>query len=88
MDSGITYVRLAKSQQHNTWLQHVLDRAAVISICTSESALYTQDLATCIEEHFKDIVRQVKDQDKKQKEKPDSDEDDDDGFVFDCDDSK
>ena len=89
MDRGITYACLAKSPAHSTWLQNVLDRQAVISICTSESALYTQDLATCIEEHFKDVLRQVKDQDKKQKEKRDEDEDDEDGFEFDItDDSK
>ena len=88
MDSGITYACLARSQHHSTWLQNVLDRAAVISICTSESALYAQDLATCIEEHFKEVVRQVKDQDQKQMEKVDSDEDDEDGFEFACEESK
>ena len=88
MDRGITYACLARSQHHSTWLQNVLDRAAVISICTSQSALYTQDLATCIEEHFKEVVRQVKDQDQKQMEKVDSDEDDEDGFEFACEESK
>ena len=34
--------------------------------CTLESALYSQDLATCIKAHFQDIVDQVKEQDEKQ----------------------
>ena len=82
MDKGIVYACLAKSQQHSAWLQNVLDRAAVTSICTLESALYTQDLATCIKEHLQDIVDQLAEQDGKQKRKKDEDDDDDDGYEF------
>ena len=66
MDAGIMYACLAKNQEHTYWLQNVLDRAAVVSICTLESALYSQDLATCIKAHFQDIVDQVTEQDQKQ----------------------
>ena len=79
MDMGIQYACVAKNQQHSTWLQNVLDRAAVTSICTLESALFTQDLATCIQAHLQDIVDQVRYQDEKQKIAADDDED---GYEF------
>ena len=60
------YACLAKNQEHTWWLQNVFDRSAVTSICTLESALYSQDLATCIKAHFQDIVDQVTEQDQKQ----------------------
>ena len=66
MDAGIMYACLAKNQEHTWWLQNVFDRSAVTSICTLESALYSQDLATCIKAHFQDIVDQVTEQDQKQ----------------------
>ena len=66
MDAGIMYACLAKNQEHTWWLQNVFDRAAVTSICTLESALYSQDLASCIKAHYQDIVDQVREQDKKQ----------------------
>ena len=52
MDAGIMYACLAKNQEHTWWLQNVFDRAAVTSICTLESALYSQDLASCIKAHY------------------------------------
>ena len=65
MNAGILYACLAKNQEHTWWLQNVFDRAAVTSICTLESALYSQDLANCIKAHYQDIVDQVREQDKK-----------------------
>ena len=47
-----------------------------------ESALYTQGLATCIEEHLKDILDQVRDQDRKQNPKKDDEDDDEERFEF------
>jgi hypothetical protein len=84
MDMGISYACVAKNQHHSSWLQNVLDRAAVTSICTLESALYTQDLATCIKEHLQEVVDQVRHQDSKQKKTKNEGDDDDDGYEFDC----
>ena len=57
----------------------MFDRAAVTSICTLESALYSQDLATSIKEHFQDILDQVTEQDRKQGA---TEGDEDDGFEL------
>ena len=57
----------------------MFDRAAVTSICKMESALYSQDLATSIKEHFQDILDQVTEQDRKQGA---TECDEDDGFEL------
>ena len=84
LDMGVNYACVAKNKEHSTWLQNVLDRAAVTSICTVESALYSQDLATCIHAHQSDIVDQVRYQLEKEKQtqKTDGDDDEDNGYEF------
>ena len=80
LNLGILYACLAKNQDHSWWLQNVLDRAAVTSICELESALFNQDLATCIKEHLQDVVDQVNERDEKLT-KDDGDESDDYDFT-------
>ena len=80
LHDGILYACLARNQDHSWWLQNVLDRAAVTSICALESALFNQDLATCIKEHLQDVVDQVNERDEKLT-KDDGDESDDYDFT-------
>ena len=53
----------AKNAEHASWLQNVLDRAALQVICEVGSPLHT-DLAEAIKEHFSDVLDQMNEQDK------------------------
>jgi hypothetical protein len=60
---GIFYTAVAKNPEHNSWLQNLLDRSAMQIITTQGSSLHEQDLATCVKEHFQDVLDQLHDQD-------------------------
>jgi hypothetical protein len=63
MQLGIPYHGWAKNAEHASWLQNVLDRAALHVICEVGSPLHT-DLAEAIKEHFSDVLDQMNEQDK------------------------
>ena len=63
MQLGIPYHGWAKNAEHASWLQNVLDRAALQVICEVGSALHS-DSAQAIQEHFSDVLEQLNEQDK------------------------
>ena len=63
MELGIQYVAFARNPEHSSWLQNVLDRAALRVICTQHTVLFHQDLAQCIKHHFQDLLDQLNDAD-------------------------
>jgi hypothetical protein len=63
MELGIQHMCMAKNAEHNSWLQNVFDRQAVFVMTQNGSPLFEQDLATCINEHFKDVLDAVHQQD-------------------------
>jgi hypothetical protein len=63
LDQGWQYTAICRSEEHCSWLQNVLNRAAVESITRSGTALFEQDLSACISEHFKDVVNKLHAQD-------------------------
>jgi hypothetical protein len=66
LDQGWQYTAICRSEEHCSWLQNVLNRAAVESITRSGTALFEQDLSACISEHFKDVVNKLHAQDSAQ----------------------
>jgi len=63
LDEGIQYVGVCRSQQHSSWLENILNRASVESTVRQGTALYEQDLATCINDHFKELIDELHTQD-------------------------
>ena len=47
---------LRANQEHRQWLDNVLDRHALRSAATPKTAIFSEELATQIQEHFGDIV--------------------------------
>ena len=75
MELGIQYTCMAKNAEHNSWLQNVFDRQAVFVMTQNGSPLFEQDLATCINEHFKDVLDAVHQQDACKDMSPDDEDD-------------
>ena len=44
---------------HSIWLVNVLNRASVESATKSGTALYEQDLATCLKDNFKELIDEL-----------------------------
>jgi hypothetical protein len=63
LDAGIQYFGICRTPQHMSWLVNVLNRAAVESTTRSGTALYEQDLASCIAGHFKEVLQELHAQD-------------------------
>ena len=63
LNLGITYVGICRSEQHCSWLTNILNQAAVECISRNGSPLYQQNLATCINEHFKELIDELHQQD-------------------------
>ena len=63
MKQGWLYTGLCRSNEHSSWLQNVLNRRAVQVIATSGTALFEQDLASCIKGHFKELLDELHEQD-------------------------
>ncbi len=60
LELGLSYVGLTRQQEHVAFLNNVVDRHALTLICKSGSPLFQQDLQKCVEEHFNDILDQLK----------------------------
>jgi len=63
LDEGIEYIGVCRSQGHSSWLVNVLNRASVESTVRQGTALYEQDLATCLQDHFKELIDELHAQD-------------------------
>ena len=63
LNLGIQYVGICRSEQHCSWLTNILNKAAVECISRTGSPLYQQDLATCINEHFRELIDELHQQD-------------------------
>ena len=63
LDEGIEYIGVCRSQQHVSWMVNVLNRASVESTVRQGTALYEQDLATCLKDHFKELIDELHAQD-------------------------
>ena len=72
------YIGVCRHQQHASWLQNILNRAAVVSMTREGSALDQAELAKCIHEHFKELIKEMHDMDAA---KSDSDYDEDEEEV-------
>ena len=63
LDDGIQYIGVCRSQQHSSLLVNILNRASVESTVRQGTALYEQDLASCINDHFKELIDELHAQD-------------------------
>ena len=63
LDEGIEYIDVCRSQPHCSWLVNILNRASVESTTRKGTALYEQDLATCLKDHFKELIDELHAQD-------------------------
>ena len=63
LNKGIEYVGICRSDQHCSWLTNILNEAAVDCISRSGSPLYQQDLASCIDARFKEVIQELHQQD-------------------------
>ena len=63
LEEGIQYIGVCRHQQHASWLQNILNRAAVERHTRLGTTLYEQDLVTCINEHFKELIDEMHDMD-------------------------
>jgi hypothetical protein len=63
MDMGINYTCIVRSPEHGSWLQNVLDRHCLQNICETGQPLFEQDLATCVKDHFQDVLDQLNEAD-------------------------
>ena len=63
LEKGILYVGITQKPAHTSWLINVLNRAAVECASRNGSTLYEQDLATCLQDHFKELIEEMNDQD-------------------------
>ena len=54
---------ICRSVEHSSWLINVLNRAAVECTSRNGTALYEQDLATCLKDHVKELVEELHAQD-------------------------
>lgn len=64
MEAGIHYSCLTRDATHCSWLINVLDRLALGQICQTGAALFQQDLAQCVKEHFAETLDQLNEQDR------------------------
>ena len=63
LNKGIEYVGICRTEEHCSWLTNILNKAAVECISRNGSPLYQQDLASCINAHFKELIQELHQQD-------------------------
>ena len=63
LNEGIQYVGICRTDQHCSWLANILNRAAVECISRNGSPLFKQDLASCIHDHFQELIDELHQQD-------------------------
>ena len=63
LQAGMQYIGVFRKAEHASGLINVLNRAAVELIRRNGTALYEQDLAPCLEDHFKELIEELNAQD-------------------------
>ena len=63
LNQGIQYVGICRTELLFNWLTKILNKAALECISRSGSPLYQQDLASCIQAHFKGVIEELHQQD-------------------------
>ena len=63
LEDEVQYIGITRKQTHASWLINVLNRSAVECTTRNGSALYAQDLATCLKDHSKELIEELHDQD-------------------------
>ncbi len=58
LNLGIPYVGFCHYEKQVSFLQNVLDRAAVEAMTKAGFPLYCQDTGALVQEHFKDVIDQ------------------------------
>ena len=61
LNKGIQYVGICRTEKHCSWLEG--DRATVECISREKSPLFQQDMASCINDHFKELIDELHQQD-------------------------
>ena len=59
LDKGIVYAGFARNEAHPAWLSNLLDRYAMRAILTKGNAMFAEDLAETVKDHFQDIVDNI-----------------------------
>ena len=77
LNAGIQYVGICRTEEHCSWLTNILNKAAVECISRTGSPLYQQDLASCIDAHFKEVIQELHQQDAAVADEADDDDDED-----------
>ena len=77
LNAGIQYVGVCRPDEHCSWFTYILNEAAVESISRSGSPLYQQDLAQCIDAHFKELIQELHQQDAAVADEADDEDDED-----------
>ena len=62
MAEGIQYVGVVCDATHSRWLQNTCDRASLQYIVKNGTALYQQDLAELVQQHYKDVLEELGDE--------------------------
>ena len=70
---GIQYVACCRTEAHAAWVCNILDRESCKLITESNSPLFETDLASLIEKHFEDVLRQLEQQQQAEYKEPDED---------------
>jgi hypothetical protein len=64
LERGIIYAGVCRSATHSSWLVNICDRQALRQMCTKGCALFHQSLITCVNQHFKELLDRLNEQDK------------------------
>ena len=71
---GWPYLGIAPTAAHCSYMQNRIDRDAIGIISTAASAMYDEDLAALIKEHFQDLVDEFNAADNEEEDEDDEDE--------------
>ena len=63
LNLGIEYVGICRTEPHCSWLCNILNKAAVECMSRNGSPLYQQDLVSCINAHFAELIDELHQQD-------------------------
>ena len=56
MSQGAKYTGFVESEKHLTWLQNIVDTAALRLIAKKGEVLYMEDLSEMISQHYRDLL--------------------------------
>ena len=58
MKQHLPYLAIVRSELHQSYLQNILDRAALRNLADQESWLYNESLEALIQDHFAEVLAQ------------------------------